>query len=157
MGSGAPVLLLHGGPGLSFTYMDELAPELEDGFRVASFQQRGLEPSTLEGPFTIPQAIDDVVAVLDGLEWERAFVLGHSWGGHLTLRVAAELAKGKVRYGIVAGGASPIPWGQAARASVELSSQAFLEVVPNAGHFIWLDAPGRVRAAMRRLTDQATP
>jgi len=88
-GSGPRVLLLHGGPGLSFEYLDELAAELGAGFRVAAYQQRGLEPSTLEGPFTIAQAIDDAIAVLDELEWGRALILGHSWGGQLALRLAA--------------------------------------------------------------------
>jgi proline iminopeptidase len=258
-GSGPNVLLLHGGPGLGFAYMDDLAAELEGDFRVASFQQRGLQPSTLEGPFTMAQAIDDVIRVLDSLQWERSLVLGHSWGGHLALRfaaahpqrlrgvlavepigvvgdggtaafeaevmartpgdarerarelddramagegtieesleamslvwpayfadpekaspmpdkevsiesysglisemtvdldrVAAELAKGEVPLGVVAGAGSPIPWGQAARATVELSPRAFLDVVPNAGHFIWLEAPGRVRAALMRLSE----
>jgi len=260
-GSGPPVLLLHGGPGLSFSYLDELGAELAPEFRVASFQQRGLGPSTVEGPFTMAQAIGDVVCVLDGLGWERALVVGHSWGGHLALRflaahperllgvmavdpigvvgdggraafeaeviartprkdreraralddramagegtpeeslesmrlvwpayfadpedapempptqvsieaysgligqitedtdqVAAELANTAVPFGIIAGGASPIPWGQAARETAELSPGAFLDVVPNAGHFIWLDAPGRVRAAVKRLSDTA--
>lgn len=258
-GAGPPALLLHGGPGLAFSYLDELAAELEVDFQVASFQQRGLEPSTVAGPFTMAQAIEDVVRVLEGLGWERALVVGHSWGGHLALRVAAthperllgvlavdpigvvgdggiaafeaeviartprqarerarelddramageasleetiesmglvwpayfadpdnvapmrdetvsidaysgligqmtvdtdriaaELAKGNVPYGVIAGAASPIPWGQAARASVELSPRAFLDVVPNAGHFIWFEAPGRVRAALKRLSE----
>ena len=260
-GSGPPALFLHGGPGLSFGYADGLVAELESSFRVASFQQRGLRPSTLEGPFTMAQAIDDVVCVLDGLGWERAFVVGHSWGGHLALRiaashparligvlavdpvgvvgdggvaafeaeviartpgdardrarelderamagdgtpeesveslrllwpayfadpenappmpdtdlsveaysgliaemgteldsVAAQLASGDVRFGIVAGAGSPIPWGQAARATVELSPRAFLEVVADAGHFIWIEAPGRILSALRRLSDGA--
>src|SRR5436305_2483882 len=88
-GSGSPVLLLHGGPGISFAYLDGLIAELEAGFRVATFQQRGLEPSTSQGPFTIEQAIADVVSALDGLDWQRALVVGHSWGGHLALRFAA--------------------------------------------------------------------
>jgi pimeloyl-ACP methyl ester carboxylesterase len=260
-GSGPSVLLLHGGPGLSFSYLDELAAELASEFRVASFQQRGLEPSTVEGPFTMAQAIQDAVSVLDGLEWERALVVGHSWGGHLALRIAAahperlvgvlavdpvgvvgdggvaafeaeviartprnarerarelddramageataeedlesmrlvwpayfadpegapampamqvsveaysgligeittdtdrvaeQLAKGIVPFGVIAGAASPIPWGQAARMTAELSPRAFLDVVPVAGHFIWLEAPGRVCTAAKRLIDTA--
>jgi proline iminopeptidase len=47
-GDGPPVLLLHGGPGMNYDYLDDLAGELVDGFLVASYQQRGLEPSTLE-------------------------------------------------------------------------------------------------------------
>ena len=70
--------------------MEAVADELQDGYRVASFQQRGLAPSTLDGPFTISQAIEDVVAVLDALRWSRALLVGHSWGGHLAFRVAAE-------------------------------------------------------------------
>jgi pimeloyl-ACP methyl ester carboxylesterase len=87
--SGRPVLLLHGGPGLSYSYMDDLGAELTAEFRVASYQQRGLEPSTLEGPFTIAQSINDAITVLDGLGWSQALVVGHSWGGHLALRLAA--------------------------------------------------------------------
>jgi pimeloyl-ACP methyl ester carboxylesterase len=89
-GSGQPVLLLHGGPGLSFEYLDELADDLGQGYEVAAFQQRGLSPSTLDGPFTIDVAVRDVVAFLDALGWSDAYVLGHSWGGHLLLYVLAQ-------------------------------------------------------------------
>jgi proline iminopeptidase len=87
-GDGPPVLLLHGGPGLSYDYLDGLDAELGDGYRAATFQQRGLEPSTTDGPFDIARAVADVVAVLDALGWDRAWILGHSWGGHLLLHVA---------------------------------------------------------------------
>lgn len=256
-GDGPPAVLLHGGPGLGFEYMDEVAAELLSSFRVASFQQRGLGPSTCEGPFTIAQAIADIVSVLDELGWDRALIVGHSWGGHLGLRFAAEhperllgllaiepigvvgdggdaafvaevkarlpkadreqvevllaraedgdldelsdqqlsrllwpayfadpnhvppmpdkrlsatvattlsgemksgleevrsaLSSGQARYGILAGGASPIPWGQAARATVDLSPEAFLRVVPSAGHFLWHESPGSVRDALETL------
>ena len=63
-GSGAPVLLLHGGPGLS-DYTAPLAAELDDAFTVIRFQQRGLEPSTTAGPFDIDRHVADAVAVLD--------------------------------------------------------------------------------------------
>jgi pimeloyl-ACP methyl ester carboxylesterase len=259
-GSGQPVLLLHGGPGLSYSYMDDLGAELAAGFRVASYQQRGLEPSTLKGPFTIAQSIDDVIAVLDGLGWSQALVVGHSWGGHLALRlaathperllgtlavepigvvgdggkaafeaeleartpkegrrraqeleeremagsgtdgdylesmeifwpayftdpenvppmppmkassevflgiapemtvglesIAAELSKGEVLYAALAGGGSPIPWGQASRATVDLSPRASLTVIGAAGHFPWIECPGCVGVAVRRLASE---
>lgn len=261
VGDGSPVLLLHGGPGLGYDYMLPLVAELEIEFRVAIFQQRGLEPSTVGGPFTIARAIEDVVCVLDALGWARALVVGHSWGGHLALRfaaahperllgmlavdplgivgdggmaafqaemvarapragrqrmleleevektreltpeeqletrgitwpsyfadpenvpsmppyvssrdaskgltaelsqgvdgVAASLATGAVRYGILVGGASPFPWGQSARADAELCPSAFLKVVPEAGHFVWFEAPGAVRASLHRLANSA--
>jgi pimeloyl-ACP methyl ester carboxylesterase len=253
-GQGIPLVLLHGGPGLGYEYLDDLATELSTSYRVASFQQRGLEPSTTTGPYTVAQALADVVAVLDHLRWDRAVVAGHSWGGTLALRLAAahperllgvlgidaigivgdggmaafstelraraskrdavrlaelkqreqdgdaaatiealrilgplyfadptrppipdprfslaartglladrelgaeqaaeRLAKGDLRYGLLAGAGSPIPWGQAARPTVDLSPLAFLSVVPNAGHFPWIEAPGSVQEALARL------
>jgi pimeloyl-ACP methyl ester carboxylesterase len=257
-GDGTPVLLLHGGPGLGYVYLEELFAELSSEFRIAAYQQRGLAPSTTEGPFTVAQSIDDVLAVLDALGWNQALLVGHSWGGHLALRVAAahpdrligalavdplgvvgdggvahfeaemiartpkesreraheldqramagdgteeealeslrlvwpayfadpesapemppitlsvdayagvfgdlatglehdvvELAAGKVAYGVLAGGSSPMPWGQAARASVEISPRAFLQVVPGGGHMPWYESPGCVLSALRRLS-----
>ena len=82
------MLLLHGGPGMSFEYIDGLAEEIGAGFRVAAYQQRGVEPSTLEGPFAVEREVADALAVLDALAWERAWVVGHSWGGHLLLHIA---------------------------------------------------------------------
>jgi proline iminopeptidase len=87
-GAGPPVLLLHGGPGLSYEYLDEFADEIGDGYRIAAYQQRGLPPSTVDGPFDIASAVADAVAVLDALAWDRAWVIGHSWGGHLLLHLA---------------------------------------------------------------------
>src|SRR5690348_9010318 len=90
-GEGPPLLLLHGGPGLSFDYMDDCAAELIPSFCVASFQQRGLPPSTLDGPFTLAQALADIEGVLDHLGWQQAYLLGHSWGGHLAFHAAVAL------------------------------------------------------------------
>ena len=86
-GRGREVLLLHGGPGMT-DYMASLRPELA-GDRVASFQQRGVAPSTLSGPFDVPTLRDDVIDVLDTLGWGAPAVIGHSWGGHLLLHVLA--------------------------------------------------------------------
>jgi proline iminopeptidase len=85
-GSGAPLLLLHGGPAIS-DYMDMLYPEA-DGWRCVRYQQRGLVPSAVSGPFTVGRHVADAVAVLDTVGIGRAVVLGHSWGGHLALQLA---------------------------------------------------------------------
>jgi pimeloyl-ACP methyl ester carboxylesterase len=88
VGEGEPVLVLHGGPGLAYDYVGPLIADIGEGYRAATFQQRGLAPSLTEGPFDVATAVDDVVAVLDALGWERAWVLGHSWGGHLLWHLA---------------------------------------------------------------------
>jgi pimeloyl-ACP methyl ester carboxylesterase len=86
--SGPPVLLLHGGPGLGFDYLRGLADELAEENDVAWYQQRGQEPSAAERPYTVAADVGDARRVLDALGWERAYVVGHSWGGHLALHVA---------------------------------------------------------------------
>jgi proline iminopeptidase len=86
-GSGDPLLLLHGGPAIT-DYMDLLYPEA-DGWRCVRYQQRGLVPSAVSGPFTVKRHVADAVAVLDTLGIGRAVVLGHSWGGFLALQLAA--------------------------------------------------------------------
>ena len=91
-GSGPRVLLLHGGPGLSFNYLDPLVDEIGDGYEVASYQQRGLAPSTAMGPYDVNTHVADVAHVLDALGWDSATVVGHSWGGHLATHVAVGLA-----------------------------------------------------------------
>ena len=90
-GEGLPVLLLHGGPGLNYEYLEGLAQEVGDGFLVAGFQQRGLSPSSESGPFAVADHVADVARVLDTLGWEQTVILGHSWGGHLALHVAVAL------------------------------------------------------------------
>jgi pimeloyl-ACP methyl ester carboxylesterase len=86
--SGPPVLLLHGGPGLGFDYLRDLADELAQENDVAWYQQRGQEPSAAEGPYTVAADVEDARRVLDALGWQKTYVVGHSWGGHLALHVA---------------------------------------------------------------------
>jgi pimeloyl-ACP methyl ester carboxylesterase len=87
-GEGPRVLAVHGGPGMSYDYLDDAVTELAARYQVATFQQRGLAPSTAGGEFTVAEAVQDLVAVLDGLGWDTAYLMGHSWGGHLVFHAA---------------------------------------------------------------------
>jgi pimeloyl-ACP methyl ester carboxylesterase len=256
-GGGPPVLLLHGGPGLGFDYLRDLADELAQENDVAWYQQRGLEPSARERPYTVGTDVEDARRVLDALSWQRAYVVGHSWGGHLALHVAeamperllgvlavdplgaigdgrwpeveeeilrrtpepvrarareidelmtagaandelaleqmrliwsayfadperappmpelriasersaemgrsilaelpaleAGLSRIRVPVGFVHGSRSPMPVA-ASTDGAERIPGALVEVVEGAGHFVWVEAPGAVRASLRRLT-----
>ena len=86
-GSGEPVVLLHGGPGLS-EYLDTLVEELAEGYTTFRYQQRGLDPSTTDGPFTVERHVEDAFAVIDHIGEDRVLLLGHSWGGHLAMHFA---------------------------------------------------------------------
>jgi pimeloyl-ACP methyl ester carboxylesterase len=90
-GEGPRVLAIHGGPGMSCDYLDDAVAELAARYQVATFQQRGLEPSTTDGEFTIAEAVADIAAVLDGLGWDTAYLMGHSWGGHLVFHAAVAI------------------------------------------------------------------
>ncbi len=256
-GSGPPVLLLHGGPGLGFDYLRDLADELAEENDVAWYQQRGQEPSAAEGPYTVAADVGDARRVLDTLDWQQAYVVGHSWGGHLALHVAkamperllgvlavdplgsvgdgrwpefdeeifrrtpkavrarareldelstagaiddelalegmrlvwpayfadpdgappmpelriasersaemvpsimaelpsleAGLSEIRVPVGFVHGSRSPMPLAASTDAAERIPG-AWVEVVEDAGHFIWVEAPGAVRESLRRLT-----
>jgi pimeloyl-ACP methyl ester carboxylesterase len=201
--------------------------------------------------------VDDARRVLDELGWDKAYVVGHSWGGHLALHVAealperllgvmavdplgsvgdgcwpefdeemfrrtpeelrarareldalttagaaddelaleqmrivwpayfadpeqappmpelriasecsaqmgqsifaelpaleAGLPRIRVPVGFVHGSRSPMPIA-ASRAAAERIPGAWVDVVDGAGHFVWVEAPGAVRASLRRLT-----
>jgi pimeloyl-ACP methyl ester carboxylesterase len=86
-GSGPPALLLHGGPAWS-DYTEGCAAELGDLLQTHRYTQRGTPPSAAEGPFTIEAHMTDALAVLDHFGIERAWAVGHSWGGHLALHLA---------------------------------------------------------------------
>jgi pimeloyl-ACP methyl ester carboxylesterase len=86
-GSGPPVVVLHGGPGLS-DYTESLSEELVDGYTVHRYQQRGLAPSSTDGPFTLEAHISDAIAVMDEMAAVKVWLVGHSWGGHLAMHVA---------------------------------------------------------------------
>jgi proline iminopeptidase len=86
-GSGPPALVLHGGPGLP-DYMAGCAAELGGVFSTIRYSQRGVPPTTVGPPYTVETHVADAIAVLDGLGVGRAWITGHSWGGHLALHIA---------------------------------------------------------------------
>ena len=86
-GEGPPAVLLHGGPGMSASYLDPLVPLLTGVFSPLLHQQRGLPPTTIGEPFTVDANVADAAAVIDEAVGGRAWIVGHSWGGHLALHV----------------------------------------------------------------------
>jgi pimeloyl-ACP methyl ester carboxylesterase len=86
-GKGPPLVLLHGGPGLS-DYLDSLVAELAPTFTVFRYQQRGLAPSVTTGDRSVEGHVADLLRVLDGLGWSKPWIAGHSWGGHLAMHFA---------------------------------------------------------------------
>ncbi len=85
------VLALHGLAG-SFVAMSALGREFdEDEFTVLAPDLRGRGASNeLPGPYGLDVHVRDCVAVLDAFDVERAALTGHSMGGFLSVRLAAQ-------------------------------------------------------------------
>ncbi|MET8364439.1 alpha/beta hydrolase [Micromonospora sp. NPDC005194] len=88
-GSGPPLVLCHGGPGL-WDYFDDVTDLLRDHARTVRWDQRGCGRSERRGPYSVARSIADLDAVRDQLAGPRMHLLGHSWGAHLALRYALE-------------------------------------------------------------------
>src|SRR5919112_1248563 len=87
-GAGEPVVLVPGfGTGLWIWYRQ--IPSLAEAFRVIAFDPRGVARSDKpDEPMTIRRYADDVAALLEALNVERAHVLGASFGGFVAQEFA---------------------------------------------------------------------
>jgi lipase len=83
-----PVLCLHGVMAHGGRYR-RLAEERLGGFRVVAPDLRGHGRSGWEPPWTIGQHVEDLRETIEATGIERATVIGHSFGGRLTLELAA--------------------------------------------------------------------
>jgi proline iminopeptidase len=86
-GSGRPVVLCHGGPGL-WDYLAPLARLAGPGYRVHRYDQRGCGRSGAKGPWTLDQFISDLDGLRAHFGYQRWIVGGHSFGADLALRYA---------------------------------------------------------------------
>jgi len=83
-GPGHPVVLCHGFPDLAFGWRHQLPAIAGAGFRVIAPDQRGYGQSTAPPAvedYGLSELTGDLVGLLDALEIERAFFVGHDWGG----------------------------------------------------------------------------
>lgn len=90
-GSGAPVILLHGGLGHGGNWGWQVPALVEAGYRPVVIDARGHGRSTRDArPYTYQLMADDVRAVMGALAIERAGFVGWSDGACVALVLAAE-------------------------------------------------------------------
>ena len=82
IGSGLPVIFLHAFP-LNRTMWEPQVTALVGDCRCIPIDLRGFGDSAPSPPYTVDQYADDVIAVLDTLQIERAVVAGLSLGGYV--------------------------------------------------------------------------
>ncbi|PWB68346.1 MAG: alpha/beta hydrolase [Holophagae bacterium] len=88
-GQGTPVLLLHGFP-ISSAAFSPIRAFIEEVGRLVTVDLRGFGASDAPpGPYDMDSLADDVVRIADHLGLERFVLGGHSMGGYVAFRVAA--------------------------------------------------------------------
>ncbi len=93
MGEGKPLIVVHGGPGLSQEYLLPQLEKLAENNFVIFYDQRGSGKSKgIISPETITMKIfsDDLDQVRKAYHLDKVSVLGHSWGGLLSLQYAID-------------------------------------------------------------------
>lgn len=103
-GSGEPMLALHGLASSGHWYR-RLAPLLAGDYRIVAPDQRG-HGATTQAPsgYDWQTLAEDAVRVMDHFGMERAVVLGHSWGGHVSSNLAMRFPDRVSRLVMIDGG-----------------------------------------------------
>ncbi len=107
-GRGLPLVLAHGGPGLSNNLVP-VAKMVDDIARVHLYDQRGSGRSSAQGPLDIATFVADLEALREHWGYARWVVGGHSWGAALALFYA--LAHPDRTLGVVYLAGTAIRWG----------------------------------------------
>lgn len=84
-GSGTPIVLLHGGPGLNAESLAPVGRLLSSDFRVVAYDQLGSQ----SGHLNIARLIQQIEELRLRLDAETLVLLGHSWGAALASMYAA--------------------------------------------------------------------
>jgi len=93
-GNGKPIIFLAGGPGLNAVYMEPVWKNLSTKYRCIVLDQRGTGKSRLSPvdsvTINLNNYISDLEALRNYLKLERLTLIGHSWGGMLSMEYAAK-------------------------------------------------------------------
>ncbi len=92
-GSGAPIIVIHGGPGLGSEYIAPHFKGLSETYKVIYFDQRNSGQSPLDTDSTkvsLTGFIDDIELIRKHYNEDKVAILAHSWGGLLGMKYALE-------------------------------------------------------------------
>jgi pimeloyl-ACP methyl ester carboxylesterase len=88
---GQPVILLHGFPEIWYCWRHQIGYLAERGFRVIVPDQRGYNLSDKPAgvpAYNLDELAADVIGLIDSTGHERAYLVGHDWGGAVAWWVA---------------------------------------------------------------------
>lgn len=123
-----PIVAVHGVDGNHQTWAG-VAEALGGSRTLIAVDLRGRGSSSHEGPFGVGPHADDLGAVLDAAALDSVTLIGHSFGGHVVARLAAERPTAVSELVLVDGGAPRVvPEGMEPEALV---AGALSNIVPN--------------------------
>jgi len=106
-GTGLPMLLVHGFP-LDHTTWDALAACLDEDFDLILPDLRGFGQSNAPASATtVEQMAADLAGLLDVLNIQQVYIVGHSMGGYVTLAFAKAYPERVLGIGLIGSQAAP--------------------------------------------------
>ena len=89
--SGVPVVLLHGFPEFWYGWRKQIPALVEAGCRVIVPDQRGYnlsdKPRSVKD-YDVSTLVEDIIGLIDALEYEKVNLVGHDWGALVAWRLA---------------------------------------------------------------------
>jgi pimeloyl-ACP methyl ester carboxylesterase len=102
--SGIPVVLLHGFPEFWYGWRKQIPALVEAGCRVIVPDQRGYnlsdKPKGIKS-YDVSILAEDIVGLIDALEYEKVNLVGHDWGGIVSWALAHKYPERVQRLGIM--------------------------------------------------------
>jgi proline iminopeptidase len=154
-GSGTPLIVINGGPGFDHTYLHVSTAwgTLAKNRRVIFYDQRGNGRSSPLKPgqsCTLADQIADLEALRAHLGIEKWDVLGHSWGGYLSMAYSARHSERIAHLIIVDSGAPKFS------DTIFLFAQIFPETTERRNGYTFADAMGDKAASDASIADYLT-
>lgn len=89
-GEGKLLLMLHGFPEFWYSWRNQI-PALADQFKVVAPDLRGYNDSEKpesQSAYVMAEFIQDIKGLIEGLGYDRCFLVGHDWGGAIAWNFA---------------------------------------------------------------------
>src|SRR5262249_38433282 len=91
IGSGQPVVLIHGAAGSGKGFLDSFVPYFKDSYRILIPDLRGMGQSArVQGNMPASAWITDTVAMMEAAGVQRAHLIGVSLGSRVVARIAVD-------------------------------------------------------------------
>lgn len=154
-GSGTPLLLVNGGPGFDHTYLHASTAWdiLAKNRRVIFYDQRGDGRSEALKPgqsCTLADQIEDLDALRAHLGFDKVDLLGHSWGGYLSMAYSARHPE-HISHLLIVDSAAP-KWAD----TLFLFAQVFPEITERRNGYTFADEMGDKAASDASIHDYLT-